>query len=69
MMVMTHELTTQQAREIARLRRRHRGAEVLVHEKPWGLIVEARRRNRTLELQRFDWTGAARRDQPVLRAA
>ncbi|MDX6729079.1 MAG: hypothetical protein QOK49_3884 [Baekduia sp.] len=69
MLVMTHELTTQQAREIAHLRRRHRGAEVLVHEKPWGVIVEARRRNRTLELQRFDWTGAALHDEPVLRAA
>jgi hypothetical protein len=64
-----HELTLQQAREIALLRRRHPGAEVLAHEKPWGVIVEARRRGRTVELERFDWSGAALPDRPIRRAA
>jgi hypothetical protein len=54
---MERELTLRQAREIARLRLRHPGAEVLVHHKPWGLIVEARRSHRTIELERFDWIG------------
>jgi hypothetical protein len=51
------ELTLDQMRAIVRLRRRHPRAEVLVHHKPWGLIVEARRRGHAIELERFDWTG------------
>lgn len=62
---MEHELTTEQAREIVRLRRRHPSAELLVHPKPWGLIVEARRGGLALELERFDWSGATTPDRPV----
>jgi hypothetical protein len=66
---MKHELTTQQARQIALLRRSHPGAEVLAHEKAWGVIVEARHHGRTVALARFDWTGAALPDRPIRHAA
>ncbi len=66
---MHQELTIDQAREIARLRGRHPGAELRVHPRPWGLVVEARRGRRTLELERFDWSGAAAPDRRVDRAA
>lgn len=62
---MSHELTLDQAREIMRLRRRHPRAEVIVHPKPWGIIVEARRSGHALELERFDWTGAVTPDQQI----
>jgi hypothetical protein len=64
-----HELTQEQAREIALLRRRHPGAELHAHQKPWGVIVEVRRGDRTLALERFDWTGAALADRPIQLAA
>jgi hypothetical protein len=64
-----HELTQEQAREIAQLRRRHPGAELRAHQKPWGVIVEVRRGDRTVALERFDWTGAALADRPVGLAA
>ena len=66
---MPHELTIDQMREIVRLHRRHPRADVLVHQKPWGLIVEARRCGHTIELERFDWTGAVQRDQQIAFAA
>jgi hypothetical protein len=58
----TEELTIDQVREIRRMRRR---GEVLVHHKPWGLIVEARRSGHAIELKRFDWTGAVTTDQRI----
>ncbi len=64
-----HELTIEQMREIVRLRRRHPRAEVLVHHRPWGLIVEARRSGHAIELERFDWTGAVMPDQQIAFAA
>jgi hypothetical protein len=64
-----HELTLQQMREIVRLRRRHPRAEVVVHPKPWGIVVEARRSGRAVELERFDWSGAVTPDQPITHAA
>jgi hypothetical protein len=67
--LMAHELTTRQMREIVLLRRRHPGAEVRVHQKPWGIILEARRRGHVVELQRFDWTGAVMPDRQITRAA
>jgi hypothetical protein len=67
--VVKHELTQQQAREIALLRRRHPGAELRTHEKPWGVIVEVRRGDRTVALGRFDWSGAALVDSPIHLAA
>ena len=66
---MEHELTIDQVREIARLRARHPGAELRVHRKAWGLIVEARRGGHTVELARFDWTGAALADRRMSVAA
>ncbi len=66
---MDHELTPQQARRIAALRARHPGAELLVHRRPWGLIVEVRRGRRTVELERFDWSGGAAGDEPLTLAA
>jgi hypothetical protein len=63
------ELTLDQMREIVRLRRRHPRADVVVHPKPWGIIVEARRAGHTIELERFDWSGAVTADQPIARAA
>jgi len=60
-----HELSMNQMREIVRLHRRHPCAEVLVHHKPWGLIVEARRRGHAVELERFDWSGAVEPDRQI----
>ena len=59
------ELTLDQMREIARLRRRHPRAEVRVHHKPWGLIVEARRHGHAIELERFDYDGAVVPDRQI----
>ena len=66
---MARELTMRQMREIVLMRRRHPRAEVCVHQKPWGIIVEARRRGHVVELQRFDWTGAVSPDRRIPRAA
>jgi hypothetical protein len=65
----THELTVAQMREIVRLRRRHPNAEVVVHPKPWGIVVEARRRGHAIELEGFDWSGAVTPDRPIGLAA
>lgn len=62
---MEPELTPRQARDIAELRTRHPGADLRVHEKPWGVIVEVRRLGRALELRRFDWSGRSVADQVV----
>ena len=55
--VERHELTTEQMREIVRLRRRHPKAEVVVHPKPWGIVVEARRSGRAIELRALRLVG------------
>lgn len=62
---MERQLTDQQARDILALHRRHPGARVLVHERAWGIVVEARRDERAVELRRFDWTGAIVPDTPL----
>jgi hypothetical protein len=49
---MALELTLDQARLIARLRRRWPGADVQAHQRPWGVIVEVRRDGRTVALTR-----------------
>ena len=54
---MRHELTADQARAIASLRRRHPGAEVSVHRRPWGVVIEARRGERVVELLKADYFG------------
>jgi hypothetical protein len=64
-----HELTVDQMREIVRLRRRHPNAEVVVHHRPWGIVVEARRSGHVIELERFDWSGAFAADEPIAHAA
>ena len=66
---MARELTMRQMREIVLLRRRHPRADVLVHQKPWGIIVEARRRGHVVELRRFDCNGAVMPDRRITRAA
>ena len=66
---MEPELTHRQACEIARLRWRHPGAKLCVHSRPWGLVVEVRRGDRAVELERFDFSGAVRPDEPIARAA
>lgn len=68
--VMDAELTLEQAREIHSLRRRHPGAEVRVHERPWGILVEIRRHGHVLTLERFEFaTGAVVPDSPIHLAA
>jgi DUF971 family protein len=54
---MALELTTDQARLIARLRRRWPGADVRAHQRPWGVIVEVRRDGRTVSLTALDGEG------------
>ena len=66
---MALELTTDQARLIARLRLRWPGAEVHVHRRPWGLIVEVRRGERTVSLTAFDGDGGIQGERRVERAA
>jgi hypothetical protein len=66
---MDAELTLEQAREIALLRRRHPGAEVRVHERPWGVLVEMRRRGHAVALERFEYGGAVVHDAPIRLAA
>jgi hypothetical protein len=52
------ELTLPQAREIARLRRRHPHADLVLHHRPHDLIVEVRDHGRTLTLARFGEDGS-----------
>jgi hypothetical protein len=54
---MALELTTDQARLIARLRRRWPEAELRVHHRSWGVIVEVRDDGRTLSLTALDGAG------------
>ena len=62
---MAHQLTIDQLREIVHLRRRHPSAEVLVHHKPWGIILEARCSGRAIELECIDRTGAVTPELPI----
>jgi hypothetical protein len=66
---MAIELSTDQARYIARMRAAWPDAEVRVHQRPWGVIVEVLRRRRTIALVAFDGDGGVHRDQPLRRAA
>ena len=66
---MERELTLPQTRQVVRIRRRHPGAEICVHQRAWGLVLEARSGDRVLELIRFDWDGAVVADRRVDRAA
>jgi hypothetical protein len=59
------ELTLDQAREVARLRRRWPSAEVVLHHRAHGLIVELRRHGRTVEIRRFAVDGSVAAEQPI----
>jgi hypothetical protein len=66
---MAIELTTDQARYIARMRSGWPDADIGVHQRPWGVIVEVRRSGRTVALVAFDAVGGVHRDAPLLRRA
>lgn len=66
---MDAELTLEQAREIHILRRRHPGAVLRVHERPWGVLVEVVRHGHTIALERFEFGGAVIHDAPIRLAA
>jgi hypothetical protein len=66
---MDAELTLEQAREINLLRRRHPGASLRVHERPWGVLVEVVRAGHTIALERFEYGGAVVHDAPIRLAA
>ncbi|MEA2252799.1 MAG: hypothetical protein QOI62_870 [Solirubrobacteraceae bacterium] len=66
---MDLELTIDQARLIAGLRRRWPAADVRAHQRPWGVIVEVRSEGRTVWLTALDGGGGVRSDRPVPRAA
>jgi hypothetical protein len=66
---MTIELTSEQARTIARLRAGWPQADVWVHQRAWGVIVEVRRGGRTVVLMGFDGRGGVLADRPLTRAA
>jgi hypothetical protein len=66
---MAVEITMDQARLLARLRRRFPDGEVRVHERPWGLIVEVRRGAHVVALTALHADGRIAADQPVTRPA
>ena len=66
---MDAELTLDQAREIHLMRRRHPGAALRVHERPWGVLVEVVRGAHTVALERFEFGGAVVHDAPIRLAA
>jgi hypothetical protein len=66
---MAIELTTDQARYIARMRSGWPEADIRVHQRSWGVIVEVRRSGRTIALVAFDADGGVHRDAPLRRAA
>ena len=63
------ELTTDQARLVARLRRRFPDDDVRAHQRPWGVIIEVRRGRRTISLTALDGDGGVRDDRPLPHAA
>jgi hypothetical protein len=66
---MAFELTTDQARYIARMRSGWPDAEIRVHQRAWGVIVEVRRDKRSVAIVAFDAGGGVQRDAPLQRAA
>jgi hypothetical protein len=63
------ELTLDQAREIARLRRRYRDARLVVHERDHDVIVEVRDGSRLVRLERFGDDGSVGGDERLPLAA
>jgi hypothetical protein len=66
---MAIELTTDQARLVAGLRRRHPGAELRAHQRSWGVIVEVREGGRTTALLGLNCSGGVLPDARLHRAA
>ena len=63
------EITLDQARAIARLRRRHPGCDVVVHDRPHDLILEVRDGRRIVALERLGEDGSVSGPRPLLLAA
>jgi hypothetical protein len=63
------ELTIDQAREIARLRRRYGDAEMVLHHRPHDLIVEVQRDGHAVAIKRFAEDGTVGGEQPLLALA
>lgn len=59
------ELTLEQAREIAQLRRRHPGADVILHHREHDVIIELRRHGHTLTIARFGDDGTVAAQQAL----
>ena len=66
---MAIELTTDQARYIARMRSGWPDADIRVHQRPWGVIVEVRRDGRTVALTALDGEGGIEPARSIPRAA
>ena len=66
---MALELTTDQARLIARLRRKWPQAEFRVHQRPWGVIVEVQVDGHTISLTALDGSGGMTDEQHLSWAA
>jgi hypothetical protein len=66
---MALELTTDQARLIARLRHKWPQAEFRVHQRPWGVIVEVQVDGRTISLTALDGSGGMTDEQHLSWAA
>jgi len=62
---MAIELSTDQARYIARMRTGWPDAQIRAHQRAWGVIVEVRRADRTISLVGFDGAGRILRDEPL----
>jgi hypothetical protein len=62
---MATELTLDQARTIAGMRRRWPRADVRAHQRAWGVIVEVRRAGRTLAVAAFDRDGGITAGRPL----
>lgn len=59
------EITTDQARSAARLRRRWPGGRVISHERAWGVILEVRLAGRTVDVVALMRDGRVERDVPL----
>ena len=66
---MAIELSTDQARYIARMRAGWPDAEIRAHQRTWGVIVEVRRSDSTISIVGFDGAGRILRDEPLGLAA
>ncbi|MCW3007622.1 MAG: hypothetical protein JWP17_2248 [Solirubrobacterales bacterium] len=63
------ELTIDQAREIARLRRRYADGQMVLHHRPHDLIVEVQRHGHAVALTRFAEDGSVGGELPVVALA